>query len=168
MAEANIQRRIDHLKNVGLLQDLKENAQALSELAMGMIEKKFYPGGAIITEGETGSEMFLLIKGQASVYKSTPEGDFYKVAILSGDHSACFGEGGLLGSDARSATIRADSACECLVLDRKAFEAFGKQYPQWALPVVYRITHAMMSRLKKANNDLMLLYKALVAEIRGN
>jgi CRP-like cAMP-binding protein len=101
------------------------------------------------------------------VYKSTLEGEPYKVAILKADSHAFFGEGGLLDSEARSATIRAETRCSCLVLKREAFERFCVGYPQFALPVLLRIARAVMSRLRKSNTDLSLLYNALVAEIRG-
>ncbi|MGZ3698375.1 MAG: cyclic nucleotide-binding domain-containing protein [Bdellovibrionota bacterium] len=157
-----------HLREVSLFADIKDDPGALEALADLMEFREFQPSTDILTEGQTGSEMFLLIGGQASVHKSTAEGDQYKVAILQGSFHACFGEGGLLDSESRSATIKADTVCTCLVLDRPAFESFSKQYPQWALPVLMRIARAVMARLRKTNNDLSLLYNALVAEIRGH
>lgn len=163
----NLQARAKYLQEVTLFADLKGQEDALEALASIMEAHVYQPNESIIREGESGSELYLLIEGQASVYKSTPEGDQYKVAILHGSQHACFGEGGLLGADARSATIKADQICHCLILNREIFERFSKKYPHWALPVVLRIAHAMMNRFRKTNNDLMLLYNALVAEIRG-
>src|SRR6476620_1751563 len=100
---------------------------------------KFLPGESIIKEGETGSELFLLLSGDANVFKSTTEGEQYKVAILKASNHIFFGEGGLLDADARSATIIAETVCLCLVLDRAAIDAFGKEHPHWALPILLRI-----------------------------
>jgi CRP/FNR family cyclic AMP-dependent transcriptional regulator len=161
------EERVTFLRDVSLFGDIKQVPAALEELSRIMELRTFHPGEFIIREGETGSEMFLLIEGEASVHKSTAEGDQYKVAILHGEKHAFFGEGGLLDTDARSATIKADSLCYCLVLGRTAFEAFGHKHPEWALPILLRIARAVMARLRKTNNDLMLLYNALVAEIRG-
>jgi CRP-like cAMP-binding protein len=155
------------LRDVSLFADIKDMPGALDDLARAMVIRAYKPGDDIIHEGQSGSEMYLLVGGQASVHKSTSEGDTYKVAILAGDKHPFFGEGALLDSDARSATIKADSLCYCLVLERSAFEAFGKRHPQWALPVLIRIARAVMARLSKTNHDLSLLYNALVAEIRG-
>jgi CRP/FNR family cyclic AMP-dependent transcriptional regulator len=165
---ARAEERVNCLKDVALFADIGKMQGALEDLARMMELKRFMPGECIIKEGESGSEMFLLIQGEASVHKSTSEGDLYKVAILHGEKHAFFGEGGLLDSDARSATIQADSECHCLVLSRKSFEIFGAAHPQWALPISLRIARAVMARLRKTNNDLMLLYNALVAEIRGS
>ena len=73
--------------------------------------------------------MYILVHGAASVFKQTTEGELYRVTILNGTDHAFFGEGALLDADSRSATIRADLECICLVLDRESFEKFGKQYP---------------------------------------
>ena len=111
--------------------------------------------------------MFILIEGAASVYRHTAEGELYRVTILNGEEHAFFGEGALLDSDSRSATIRADVECVCLVLGREAFAEFGKKHPAWAFPVLVRIARAVMARLRKTNQDLTLVYNALVSEIRG-
>jgi CRP-like cAMP-binding protein len=164
---ASLDERIECVRAVSLFCDLKDEREALRKLSESMEEKVYAPGDAMISEGETGCELFLLVSGKASVYKSTAEGDHYKVAVLDSAHHAFFGEGALLDSDARSATIKADTECHCLVLKRAGFDAFGEEHPQWALPVLHRIARAVMARLRKSNGDLMLLYNALVAEIRG-
>ena len=158
---------IESLKNVSLFQDIKDEPEALPTLSKKLRIHRYSPGQAIIKEGENGSELFLLVEGQASVFKSTAEGEQYKVAILQASNHVFFGEGGLLDSDSRSATIKADTECVCLTLGRSAIDEFAKEYPQWALPILLRIARTVMGRLRKANNDLMLLYNALVAEIRG-
>lgn len=156
-----------YLKEVKLFQDIHAIPEALSELSKKLRLQHFKPKELIITEGELGSELFLLKEGQATVYKATAEGELYKVAILKAEQHAFFGEGGLLESDARTATIMADTNCTCLVLDHNGLFEFGKAHPQWALPIVIRIAVKVMNHLRKANTDLMLIYHALVSEIRG-
>jgi CRP/FNR family transcriptional regulator, cyclic AMP receptor protein len=158
---------LDRLHEVGLFVDIRDDKQALAAIAATMSSRRYRPGEDIVTEGTTGTDMFILVEGRASVFKSTPQGDEYKVAIFEGAKNIAFGESGLIETDSRTATIRADTDCTCLVLERMAFEKFSATSPQWALPVYRRIAHAVMARLKKTNNDMMLLYNALVAEIRG-
>ncbi len=157
-----------HLKSVSLFTDVAHAPGALEKIAELMKMRRYAPGDTIIREGEKGSEMFLLVEGSASVYKSTAENDEYKVTILNASHHPFFGEGALLESDARSATIKADSECACLVLEREPFLAFGHNYPQLAFPILLRIAKTVMNRFQKANTDLVLLYHALVSEIRGH
>jgi CRP/FNR family cyclic AMP-dependent transcriptional regulator len=157
-----------HLHGVDLFQDIRDLENALDSLAALMSERRFAAGSEIIREGSSSTEMFILIEGRASVYKSTPTGDTYKVAIFEGKNNIAFGESGLIESDSRTATITADTNCLCLVLDRAAFERFSGNSPHWALPIYRRIAHAVMARLRKTNNDMLLLYNALVTEIRGS
>jgi CRP/FNR family cyclic AMP-dependent transcriptional regulator len=159
--------KIFHLQKVALLEDIRDNVEALRELSRRVSSQAFQPGDAIIREGDQGSELYILFEGDASVYKTTPEGEKYKVAVLKGSFHAFFGEGGLLDSEPRSATIVAESPLVCLVLDKAHFDDFCRAYPQWALPISLRIARVVLQRLSKTNTDLMLLYNALVAEIRG-
>ncbi len=156
------------LKKVGLLSDIKEDEMALAALMKIFREVHFKPHHDIIVEGAEGAEMFILIDGTASVYKSTPSGEPYKVAILKSEIRPAFGEGGLIGADKRGATIKADIACHCLQIDRIDFEKFATEFPAWALPIYRRIAQSVMLRLRQTNEDMLLLYNALVAEIRGS
>ena len=165
---AEVRERAAHLARVRLFEDLRETPEALHAFASAMKQREFKPGSDILHEGDTGSELFILIDGQASVYKSTAEGEPYKVANLDGTLDPFFGEGGLLDAEARSATIRAETRCTCLILDNAALERLAGTHPQWTLPVIVRIAKAVMERLRKANTDLMLVYHALVSEIRGH
>ena len=156
-----------YLRKVSLFTGVGENKDAMESLEKVLTVCEFEPNSVIIREKDIGSEMYFLVEGEASVCKSTPDGDIYKVVILKGENHAFFGEGGLLENEARVATIRAETHCRCLKLDRNAFAKFSLDQPQWALPILTKIAQAVMARLRKSNEDLTLLYKALVAEIRG-
>lgn len=159
--------QLEPLRRVPLFTDIHGNEEALRELACVITHATYAPGETIVRENDAGSEMFILVQGAASVYRHTAEGELYRVTILKGEENAFFGEGALLDSDSRSATIRADVECVCLILEREAFADFGKRHPAWAFPVLVRIARAVMARLRKTNQDLTLVYNALVSEIRG-
>ncbi len=167
VAQEQLRLRVEKLRHVSLLVDLHANEEALGALAAIMEDRVFSPGATILEEGAVGSELFILISGEVDIFKSTPEGDPFKVAVLSGERCPVFGESGLIESEPRSATIRSASEAVCLVLDRPGFDHFCEVHPQWALMIYRRIAQAVLGRFKKANDDLMLLYKALMAEIRG-
>jgi CRP/FNR family transcriptional regulator, cyclic AMP receptor protein len=152
------------LAKVSLFADIKDNPDAFSELFNLMTMRSYKNGEIIIQEGEPGTDFFILAHGSASVFKKTQDGDLYKVAILAGHMGAFFGESGLLESDTRTATIRAETEVKCLVLTKSDFEAYCNANPQWALPILKRVAKAIMHRLKNMNDDLGLLYKALVDE----
>lgn len=162
--EANLKEII--LK-VPLLSKLAESPKALQALAEKMQIKNFAAGYKLIQESELGNEFFVLIQGQVSIYKKTPDGDEYKVIILKSDKVPAFGEGGLVEAEPRSATVTCDVACVCLVLSRDSFESFCDQYPMEAVPILRQIARLLMGRLRQTSHDLMLLHKALMTEIRG-
>ncbi len=149
---------------VSLFTEIKDNREAFSVLYMLMSVRQYKAGEIIIKEGEAGSDFFILADGNADVFKTTQDGDQYKVAILSGHMGAFFGEGGLLEADTRTATITAATECRCMVLTKVDFDQFCAQYPQWAMPIIRRVAQAVMNRLRNMNQDLGLLYKALVDE----
>jgi CRP-like cAMP-binding protein len=158
---------IERLRNVNLFADLKDCDEALQILAGLMHEKTFAPKHYILKEGESGSELFILLEGEVSIFKATPQGDQYKVVDLHGSKGVFFGEGGLLDAEARSASIQANVECKCLILDKDGFSRFCNEHSQWALPVVLHIARLVNGRLRKTNQDLLLLYNALVSEIQG-
>jgi CRP-like cAMP-binding protein len=155
------------LTRFNIFEDFKNSPEVLCEFAKILKVKTFGPGAIIILEGQTGSELFLLLKGKVGVFKKTPSGDEYKVADLSDHMNIVFGEGAIIDVDNRSATIKSLSACECFVMDREDFEKFSKDNPQWALPVFKKIAKAVMGRLRKTSQDFTLVYNTLVAEIKG-
>ena len=152
------------LAKVSLFADIRHTPDAFSALFILMNWRDYNAGQVIIREGDSGSDFFILAEGSASVFKKTPDGDRYKVALLSGHMGTFFGEGGLLDSDTRTATIQAESACRCLVLTKSDFDQFCASHPEWALPILKRVAQAIMHRLKNMNRDMGLLYKALVDE----
>lgn len=158
---------IEILSKVPLFASLSKDAEALRTLAAIMKIQKYNAGHTLLTEGELGDQFFVLITGQVSVFKRTPDGDSYKVAILKAEITPALGEGGLIEAEPRTATIKCDVECTCFVLTRDQFLQFSEKHPGWSVPILKKIAIQLMGRLKQTNNDLMLLHKALMNEIRG-
>lgn len=150
-----------------IFEDFKNDPKILEKFENILKLCEFEPNTRILEEGTSGSEMFLLLKGQAAVYKKTPSGDEYKVAHLDESMNVIFGEGAILDVDTRSASIKAITHCQCYSINRNDFEVFSNKHPELALPVFKRIARAIMARFRKTNHDFLLVYNALVAEIRG-
>lgn len=122
-------------------------------------------GRAILEEGSLGESMFVLMRGQVRVEKQTPSDDRYTVTFLSHETGDFFGELGLLDPDRRSATVTAESDCEVIVIDRDRFLEFGNAHPIAGLSVTRRIASNLATRLRRANDDVITLFAALVHEV---
>ena len=156
------------LRKVALFSALKENSEALEQIASEMTVEVHGANHTLITEGELGDKFYILLRGQVSIHKNTADGESYKVVILRSEITPALGEGGIVEAEPRSATVVCDGECEFLVLSREHFEAFTKKYPQWAIPIMHSLFKTLMGRVRKLNNDLMLLHNALTTEIRGH
>ncbi len=161
-------RRMSALADVPLFEALKHDLEGLNFLASLVEERNFDSGKVIFREGEPGTELFILTRGKIGIYKKTLEGEEFEVAVADPKSQHFFGEGGLLDSDMRSATLRAEVDSRTLVLDQVHFELFCKKFPHLGVQVLQKIAQAVMVRMRRTNADLMMLYQALIAEIRGN
>ncbi len=96
----------------------------LNEVIMALRPQVAAAGETIITKGETGREMYLLLRGEAEVL-----GDRGVVTLRDGD---VFGEIALLMSVPRSATVRAKTMCDLFVLDKDDFARILHDNPRFA------------------------------------
>ncbi len=156
------------ISNVAIFSDLKNDQKALSLLEKCMQYKNFSAGHVLTKQGSVEDEFYVLVSGQVVVSKKTPDGDSYNVTILNGDCYPSIGEGGLIEGEVRSATVECQSVVQCLVLTRSDFNNFCNLYPQYALPILKKIAQMLIGRLNQTSNDLMLLHKALMDEIRSS
>ncbi len=85
--------------------------------------RRFEPGDDLITEGEPGDGLYIVVSGTASVYK-TIDGIELRLARLM--RGGCAGEQALLSDAPRAATVRAETEVTALFIDEAAFKsAYG-------------------------------------------
>ncbi len=138
---------------------------AIESLSSVCRVQKVPKGRAIVEEDSLGESMFVLMRGRVRVEKKTPADDRYTVTFLSHERGDFFGELGLLDSDRRSATVTAETDCELIVIERDRFLQFGDGNPAAGLSVTRRIASNLASRLRRANDDVITLFAALVHEV---
>jgi CRP-like cAMP-binding protein len=157
------ERIAEHLKTSPLFAGLETSAiESLSRICR---VEKIVKGRAIVEEGSLGDSMFVLMRGRVRVEKRTPADDRYTVTFLSHEKGDFFGELGLLDSDRRSATVTAETDCEVIVIERDRFLQFGNSNPIAGLSVTRRIAGNLATRLRRANDDVITLFAALVHEV---
>ncbi len=168
METLKVEQSSDILKNVSLFSDIKDSEEALGVISKIMKSQSYPKGHTLVEQGTEGHDFFVLVSGTVSILKTTPEGDAYRVAVLKHVHRPSFGEGGLMAGEVRSATIKCDTDVVCLALTQSDFNNFCEKYPQFALPIFRRIAQGLMKRLNQTSEDLMMLHKALMEEIRNS
>ena len=166
-ADAPLPERIEWLKRVRLFSDVLTVPGAIEHVANIMEVRHFKKGAAILREGAEGAEAFFLTHGSVRVLKSISGGEGFPVAMLEAKDHPFFGEAALLEADRRSATITTESDSTCMILHKDAFDKFCQTHPEVALPIVLRIARVVLDRLHKTNNDMILLYNALLSEVKG-
>eukprot|EP00056_Hartaetosiga_gracilis_P001337 m.44290 g.44290 ORF g.44290 m.44290 type:complete len:381 (+) comp10594_c0_seq6:204-1346(+) len=80
----------------------------------------FEDGTNIVTQGEEGTEFFIIVTGNADVTQTNEAGESGKVGELSSGQY--FGEIALLKDNKRHATVTAKGTVKCVKLDRDTFE----------------------------------------------
>jgi CRP/FNR family cyclic AMP-dependent transcriptional regulator len=158
---------IDFLKKFDVFQDLEE--EEIKQLVKNARKLSFKNGEAIINEGETGSSMYILLKGEVQIIRTLcitlpdeqcAENDKV-LSHFKEDQHVIFGEVGLLQQEQRSATIRALSNSTILELSSDDFFDFAQKYPELGFKVLLRISRNLCNYLRKSNDDVVKLTTAL-------
>jgi len=114
-------------------------------------------GEIIISEGDKGEELYIVLRGQAKVLRGGAE-----IATLSaGDH---FGEMALVRSQPRSATVRADGKSELMVIRRTEFFEILRKEHQLAVKLLWQFLGVLADRLADTSRELGAAKEELLLE----
>jgi hypothetical protein len=112
----------DLLKKVPIFQF---SSQHLKNILLTSLKLKIYPPDSIIVkEGELGNEIYFLTSGTAEIITSDEK---LYATLNDGDY---FGEISLLLGEKRTASVKALSFCEILLLTKEKFTQIKKEYPE--------------------------------------
>ncbi len=100
------------LKSIDLFSQIP--GEDLVRVAQIAEEIDFEPKEAIMTEGEIGDSMYLIVDGRVQVYKGS------RLVVELGERE-CVGEMAILDSEPRSATVRALTQVAALKIEREDF-----------------------------------------------
>ena len=102
--------------------------EALEELLASTNLRSYQEGDIIVTEGEEGHSLFLLVSGEVKVFTRGERGEHIQLAELgAGDF---FGEVSLLTGKPRTATITAKSVVNAIELTKNAVDGIAAEYPE--------------------------------------
>lgn len=148
MLEKALERHRRALARVDFCRPLDD--AALETLARAARERPYGPGEVVIREKEHGDEFFIVERGELVVYVSQGgNGKPTEVARLRA--GSFFGEMSAITGAPRSATVRAATECELLVLDKAAFQRLLDQSPE-AAEVISEALAARQEQLDSATS----------------
>ena len=99
------EKLIEELKQFPMLAQITD--ADMEDLLLLLKREDFPEGSRIIEENEEGDCMYLLLKGQVDVLKTTLYGEEYVCAKLNDSMHCVFGEIAMIDRDRRSATVLA-------------------------------------------------------------
>jgi hypothetical protein len=120
------------------------------ELSKGSRLLLFAPGEAIVRQGEEGTELYALERGEVEILVAPQGGAPLRVGKLG--PGAIFGEAALLTGGARTATIVALTECELLAVSRQAFRNVVEADPRLAEKFT-SVLATRMDELSQTIND---------------
>lgn len=138
-----------------MLVKLSEHVKAFQGLTPGEIsdvlgysEKcSFPPGSHIVKEGNIGSQMYIILSGEARVFKDSRDGPLALARLVAADS---FGEMALADNEARSASVITDSECVLVRINDKVINS----RPEIGLKVYRNIAKLLSARLREADELL--------------
>ncbi|MFP4430090.1 MAG: cyclic nucleotide-binding domain-containing protein [Spirochaetaceae bacterium] len=156
----------DRLRQISLFDEIRDHEESMGHLEAITQLVQVPAGTTVIKEGEVGSEMYVVFRGQVEIKKQTRAGDDYTVVKLDASQNVFFGELALVDDDKRSATVLATEDSEFLVITKKDFARLGETHPEIALPITRAIARMLAGRLRKTTVDMLTIFDALVSEIQ--
>lgn len=151
--------------------------EGFSEAELAQVRPIFHglakpAGSELITEGEEGDEMFVLVKGRVQVTKAMlikgmkvplPELSNPRKVLATLDASIypVFGEMALIDRDMRSATVTLLTDCEFLETGRENFFTLALERPALGLKLLFAICRRLTSTVRRNNAELVKLTTAL-------
>jgi CRP/FNR family cyclic AMP-dependent transcriptional regulator len=134
------------LKTIPLFEELDE--ASLHEVVR-LTRHRAYPANSVLFhDGDSGHILYIILSGQVHLEKVSAAGEtVYLAGRGRGDH---FGELSLLDGGPRMATACTLTACECLTVEREAFQRCLLNAPAVALQVMV----SLAKRLREAAADL--------------
>ena len=124
--EAAVERRIECLEQVGLLEPL--SAELVNQLAEENADRIYAAGEQVIRQGAAGDSLFVIMRGRVEVTAREGDAPAVKLAVLGpGDY---FGEMSLMTGAPRVATITTLEETRLLEVGKASFRGIVAAHPE--------------------------------------
>ena len=139
------------------------------EKALDFFEHESYKKGEyLLKEGEYSSKAFILLDGEVEIYKTSIYNDNYVVSKVKGGGDEFFAEINLIDRGLVTSTIKAISDVETLEIEHNSFINLVDSYPNIASKMLWMISYDLSKHLRKADNEILTLFNALVEVVEND
>jgi CRP/FNR family transcriptional regulator, cyclic AMP receptor protein len=146
--------RSDLLADIPLFALLDDQERAL--LAERLDDARFEAGSTIFNSGDPGESMFIVVSGEVEIYFRNSTGQHIGLEIATAGHF--LGEISLLDGGSRTASARATTDVEALMVDRGDLDEFLRTCPAAALDLLgatgRRLRESAMLLRQTASRDV--------------
>lgn len=140
-------------QTAALLEDL--TAEEADTLGVLMPLLRARAGQALITEGEVGDWMLLLLGGTVDVTKCSESGEISRLAVIK--QGAAVGEMSMLDGAPRYATCTALEDVQAGVLPRAVIARLIQDHPAIGAKLLVKLTQLLAQRLRNTSTQLVKL-----------
>lgn len=124
----------------------------LADILTGAEKCVFRPRELILTEGSSGTFMYIIIDGEVEISKKLAVGGNKLLTRLGA--GSCFGEMALIDSNVRSATVKSVSRCIMLRLSETEF----RKNPSAGAKLYRNVARLLSRRLRDTNAMISLAF----------
>jgi len=141
----DLTNRVDVLRAMPLFKHL--TYKEIMRLLNVTVVRSYAVGDQIVTEGENGDELFLILSGKIRLHK----GEAFITHLGRGAH---LGEMALVDRSPRSASATAEEPSRALMLRRKDFYEIIRKEPVLATKLLWSFVQVLTERLRKTTAEL--------------
>ena len=131
-------------------------------------EKTYKKNEYLLKEGEFSSKAFILLEGDVEIYKTSIYNDDYVVSHVKGGGDEFFGEINLIDRGLVTSTIKALSDVKTFEIEHNSFITLIDTYPVIASKMLWMISLNLSKHLRKADNEILTLFNALVEVVEND
>lgn len=110
-------------------------------------------GTVVFKEGDSGTYMFLLVKGEVEILKSDQDSVLHSIVRIS--HGKTVGEMSIIDGEKRSATCVASQTSILLLLTKDNYTRVIKEKPLLAVHILAKLAKLMSQRLRSVSGQLV-------------
>ena len=127
--------------------------EAFGLLASMAMESRVSPGHVIVHQGDLGTKLFIIARGEVRVLRQGRHGDVEVARMKEGDF---FGEMCILEHLPRSASVQAVTETDLVLLSYAAFEVLFDKMPLEHHCVLGNIARTLSARLRELGDEFAL------------